>query len=81
MKNDPVGKQLTNVINPSIQTTSCHFIYLLFFLNSLPASGNICHLLMTFANSSDPDQPSKRSGLIWILTVGQSDGISERTFE
>ena len=25
-------------------------------LNSLPASGNFCHLLITFANSLDPDQ-------------------------
>ena len=24
--------------------------------NSLPASGNFCHLLITFANSLDPDQ-------------------------
>ena len=24
--------------------------------NSLPASGNFCNVLITFANSSDPDQ-------------------------
>ena len=24
--------------------------------NSLPTSGNFCHLLITFANSLDPDQ-------------------------
>ena len=24
--------------------------------NSLPASGNFCHLLITFANNLDPDQ-------------------------
>ena len=26
------------------------------FLNSFPASGHFCHLLITFANSLDPDQ-------------------------
>ena len=25
-------------------------------LNSLPASGNFCHIMITFANSLDPDQ-------------------------
>ena len=27
-----------------------------YVFNSLPASGNICHLLITLANSLDPDQ-------------------------
>ena len=28
----------------------------LYVFISLPASGNFCHLLITFANSLDPDQ-------------------------
>ena len=36
-----------------------------------------CRLLITFANSLDPD---KMSGLIWIQTVWHSDGIPERFF-
>ena len=31
-------------------------------INSLPASGNVCNLLMTFANSLDPDQDRKDVG-------------------
>ena len=30
--------------------------------NSLPASGNLCHLLITFANSLDPDQALRNVG-------------------
>ena len=30
--------------------------------NSLPASGNFCHLLITFANSFDPDQTRQNVG-------------------
>ena len=30
--------------------------------NSLPASNNFCHLLKTFANSSDPDQARQNVG-------------------
>ena len=30
--------------------------------NSLPASGNFCHLLITFANSLDPDQARQNVG-------------------
>ena len=37
--------------------------------NSFPASGDFCHLLITFANSLDTDQARKMSGLIWIQTV------------
>ena len=29
------------------------------FINSLPAVGNFCHLLITVGNSFDPDQPNK----------------------
>ena len=36
---------------------------------SLSASGDFCHLLITLANSLDPDQADKMSGLIWIQTV------------
>ena len=31
-------------------------------LNSLPASDNFCHLLITFANSLDPDQARQNVG-------------------
>ena len=34
----------------NVVSTSC------FVFNSLPASGNFCHLLITFTNSLDPDQ-------------------------
>ena len=30
--------------------------------NSLPASGDFCHLLITFANSLDPDQARQNVG-------------------
>ena len=30
--------------------------------NSLPASGDFCHLLIAFANSLDPDQARKNAG-------------------
>ena len=30
--------------------------------NSLPASGNFCHLLITYANSLDPDQAQHNAG-------------------
>ena len=32
--------------------------------NSLPASGDFCYLLKTFANSLDPDQAGQMLGLI-----------------
>ena len=31
--------------------------------NSLPASNDFCHLLITLANSSDPDQARQNVGL------------------
>ena len=31
--------------------------------NSLPASGKFCHLLITFANSLDPDQARHSAGI------------------
>ena len=31
--------------------------------NSLPASGDFCHLLITFANSMDPDEQNVRHDL------------------
>ena len=40
-------KQILTVI--SLESVSIH-------LNSFPASGNFCHLLINFANSLDPDQ-------------------------
>ena len=37
--------------------TSCWFVipWCIFIFNSFPASGDFCHLLITFANSLDPD--------------------------
>ena len=31
-------------------------------VNSLPASGKLCHLLITLANSLDPDQAQQNVG-------------------
>ena len=39
-----------------VVSTSC------FVLNSLPARGNFCWLLITFASSLDPDQPRQNAG-------------------
>ena len=41
-----------------ILTLTCHHTY----LNSLPAIGESCHLLITFANSSEPDQAQQNVG-------------------
>ena len=30
--------------------------FLAWYVNSIPATGNFCHLRITFANSLDPDQ-------------------------
>ena len=48
--------------------------------NSLPASGNFCHLLITFANSLDPVQDGQNVGPDQVKTVWHSDGITERFF-
>ena len=45
--------------------------------DSLPASGDFCHLLIIFANSLEPDQADILSGLILIQTVWHPDGISK----
>ena len=45
----------------------------LMLINSLRTGGEFCRLLMTFANSLDPDQ-----ALIWIQAVWHSDVIPER---
>ena len=37
-------------------------------------------VLITFANSLDPDQAWQMSGLIWIQNVWLAEGIPERTF-
>ena len=50
-------------------------------LNSFPASGDFCPLLITFANSLDPDRARQRLVLIWIQTVGPSDGFKKDFFE
>ena len=49
-------------------------------VNSFPARGDFCHLLITFANSLDPDQDRQTSDLISIQTVSHTDGIPERFF-
>ena len=51
-----------------------------YILTLSPASSNFCRLLITFANSFDPDQAHKMSGLIWVQTVWHSDVIPERLF-
>ena len=38
------------------------------FLNTFLQVANFCHLLISFANSLDPDQARQMSGLIWIQT-------------
>ena len=40
-----------------------------FVFNSLLARGDFCCLLITFANSLDPDQARQNVGLVWIQTV------------
>ena len=50
-------------------------------INSFPTSGHFFCLLITFANSLDPDQARQNVGLIWIQTVRHSDGIPEDCFE
>ena len=50
-------------------------------INSLPASGQLCHLLVTIANCLDPDQEDRMSILIWIQTVRHSDVILERCMQ
>ena len=49
-------------------------------INSFPANGDFCRLLIIFANSLDPYQARQMSGLIWVHTVLHSDGIPERFF-
>ena len=41
--------------------------------NSFPASGDFCCLLITFANSLDPDQDQHYVVLIWIQTIRSKD--------
>ena len=53
------------------------------WFNYFPASSNFCRMLLTFANSSDPDQDQQNPGpteLIWIQPVWLSDNVPERTF-
>ena len=37
-------------------STDVSYIALYMYINSFPASGDFCRLLITFANSLDPDQ-------------------------
>ena len=54
-----------------VVSTSC------FVFNSLPARGDFCCLLITFANILDPDQAWQNVSLIWIQTVWHPDGIEK----
>ena len=38
-------------------------VFFFFSFNSLPASSKFCHLLITFANSLDPDQDQDRKSV------------------
>ena len=50
------------------------------YLNSLPDSGNLCHLRITFQNSLGPIRPKETLRLIWVQIVWLSDGIPEDIF-
>ena len=50
------------------------------YLSSFPASGNFCRLLITFANSLDPDQAQQNVGPDLDPNCLRSDGIPERVF-
>ena len=51
------------------------------FINSFFASGNICRLLINFANSLDPDQDRQNVGSDLDPNVLHPDGVPERIFE
>ena len=57
-KLEPNEINFSQGFSQKIVLTSC------FVFNSLSARGNSCPLLMTFANSLDPDQADILSGLI-----------------
>ena len=59
---------------PPAQLASCWCIFY-----SLLASGDFCHLLITFANSFDPDQDRRYVGPGQDPTVRHSDSVSKRT--
>ena len=40
----------------------CIFIFPFFFFNSFPAGDKFCRLLITFANSLDPDKAQQKVG-------------------
>ena len=48
-----------------------------FVFNSLLSRGDFCCLLITFANSLDPDQARQNVGLVWIQTVWHPNGIEK----
>ena len=49
-------------------------------MNSLPASGEFCHLLMTFANSLDPYQARQNVGSDLDPNCWHLDDNPERFF-
>ena len=49
-------------LEPSENDFSQGFSLRVVCINSLPASGSFCHLLITFANSLDPDQARQNVG-------------------
>ena len=48
--------------------------------NSFPTSRDFCRLLITFANSLDPDQARQNVGPDLDQTVRHNDGIQKRLF-
>ena len=54
------------------------------FVNYFVARGDFYRLLISFANSFDPDQDQQNAGdwvLIWIQIVWHSGSVPERIFE
>ena len=70
-KVEPKEINFSQGFSHKVASTSC------FEFNSLPARGDFCCLLITFANSLDPDQARQMSGLIWIQIVWHPDGIEK----
>ena len=62
-KLEPNDINFSQGFSQKVVSTSC------FVFNSLPGRVDFCCLLITFANSLDPDQARQVSGLIWIQTV------------
>ena len=70
-KVEPNEINLSQGFSQKVVLTSC------FVLNCLSARGDFCYLLLTFANSLDPDQARHNLGLICIQTVWNPDVIEK----